>query len=429
MPLEFLINGSFLRTSLDEYLTAHGVSAETLLTVEYVRALVPPAHVASFEHDDWVAAVDVLSATAPAAQWRFDAAAVVPGQARILTGSFDGRLRVWSASADVLATSPDAAHGGHASSIKAAKLLSPTRFVSGGYGRTVRVWKYAEQAADGEGAAPTASIAPHIELHGHRATVTALAVHTPSGRILSASDDHTVGLWSSQKSGAPPAPTDSTASDGGAKRRKLATSVTVPRRGALHLLRGHAGPATGVLFAPHDATVAHSVSLDASLRTWDLTTGAGVDARALAHPLTALGALPALRLLAAGTAGRSVVLVDPRADAARAAALALRGHANAVVALAADPGSGYGLVSASHDGTCRVWDVRSRRQEEGGSVSESVYTIARESAEGKGRRVGGEGVKVFDVCWDAEVGIVSTGEDKRVQINRGSGSGTAAGNS
>ena len=427
MPLEFLINGSFLRTSLDEYLTANGISAETLLTVEYVRALVPPAHVASFEHDDWVSSIDVLSSTAPASHWRSDTAPTAPGQSRLLTGSFDGRLRVWSASSEVLATSPGAEQGGHASSIKAAKLLSPTRFVSGGYDRTVRVWKYAEQASE-EGAVPSASIAPHVELHGHRATVTALAVHAPSSRILSASDDHTVGFWSSQKSGAPAAPTDGAAGDGTAKRRKVASSVTVPRRGALHLLRGHAGPASGVLFAPHDATVAHSAGLDAGLRTWDLTTGAAVDARALPHPLTALGALPALRLLAAGTAARSVVLVDPRADAARVAALTLRGHANAVAALAGDPGSGYGLVSASHDGTCRVWDVRSRRQEEGGSVSESVYTIARESAEGKGRRVGGEGVKVFDVCWDAEVGIVSAGEDKRVQINRAGSGGMASSN-
>jgi hypothetical protein len=34
----------------------------------------------------------------------------------------------------------------------------------------------------------------------------------------------------------------------------------------------------------------------------------------------------------------------------------------------------------------------------------------------------GEGFKVFSVNWDKEVGIVSAGEDKRVQINRALGS-------
>jgi len=68
VPLEFLVNGQFLRTSLDEYLTQNGISAETTLNVEYVKALIPPLHVASYEHDDWVSAVDVLSNSARAAQ-------------------------------------------------------------------------------------------------------------------------------------------------------------------------------------------------------------------------------------------------------------------------------------------------------------------------------------------------------------------------
>ena len=101
--------------------------------------------------------------------------------------------------------------------------------------------------------------------------------------------------------------------------------------------------------------------------------------------------------------------------------MTLRGHTNAVVSLASDPESSYGFVSGSHDGTCRVWDARSSRSESEGRVGESMYCIERESVKGEGRRVGGEGVKVFGVCWDAGVGIVSAAEDKRVQINRGKG--------
>jgi ribosome biogenesis protein YTM1 len=54
-------------------------------------------------------------------------------------------------------------------------------------------------------------------------------------------------------------------------------------------------------------------------------------------------------------------------------------------------------------------------------VGEAMYVIERENREGAKRPVGGEGVKVFGVVWDKEVGIVSAGEDKRVQINRGKG--------
>jgi ribosome biogenesis protein len=105
--------------------------------------------------------------------------------------------------------------------------------------------------------------------------------------------------------------------------------------------------------------------------------------------------------------------------------MTLRGHTNKIVSLAPDPDSTWGLVSGSHDGTCRVWDLRSTRQgsrdEGGGTVGESVYVVERESRKGEKRPVGGEGTKVLGVVWDREVGIMSAGEDKRVQINRGKG--------
>ena len=50
-----------------------------------------------------------------------------------------------------------------------------------------------------------------------------------------------------------------------------------------------------------------------------------------------------------------------------------------------------------------------------------MYTIERESARNQSRKVAGESVKVFGVCWDKAVGIMSASEDKRVQINRGKG--------
>lgn len=113
------------------------------------------------------------------------------------------------------------------------------------------------------------------------------------------------------------------------------------------------------------------------------------------------------------------------AGSAKTSIMTLRGHTNKIVSLAADPDSPWGLVSASHDGTCRVWDLRSTRagtrDEGGGVVGESVYVVERESKKGEKKSVGGEGVKVFGVAWDREIGIVSGGEDKMLQINRGKG--------
>ena len=116
------------------------------------------------------------------------------------------------------------------------------------------------------------------------------------------------------------------------------------------------------------------------------------------------------------------MLIDPRDSAKTISAMTLKGHTNIVVGLVRDPESEYGLVSGSHDGTCRVWDVRSARKGKDGVVGECVFVIERETQGGQdSRRVGGEGVKVFGVCWDSKLGILSASEDKRVQINRGEG--------
>ena len=418
VPFDFLINGTFLRTTLDEYLTANGISSETTLAVEYVRATIPPLYLASFQHDDWVSSVDVLSESSPAGSWANNAGAGLFGNERILSGSYDGLLRVWNKSSEVLAVSSSIENGGHTSSIKASMFLSPSQLVSSGLDRTIRLWNYIEQPEDLK-----ASITPQLELYGHKSSVESLAVHQPSNRILSASEDHSVGFWSSKKSDAPAADASlvSSVSSRSIKRRKVAPATLTPQRGPLSVLKSHTAPVSDTIFAPNDHTVAYSSSWDHSLKTWDLPTSTCVDTRSTPHSLLSLTALSALNLLAVGTSARHITLIDPRASATTVSAMTLRGHSNAVVSLAADPGSKYGLVSSSHDGTCRLWDVRSSKYDKEARVGESIYCIERESMKGQRRTVAGEGSKVFDVCWDKHIGIVSASEDKRVQINRGEG--------
>ena len=84
VPFDFIIRGSYLRTTLDEFLAENGISSETVIDAEYAPAQKPPRYVTSFEHDDWVSAVDVLHTTQHGVN-----------QPRILSASYDGRLRVW----------------------------------------------------------------------------------------------------------------------------------------------------------------------------------------------------------------------------------------------------------------------------------------------------------------------------------------------
>jgi WD40 repeat protein len=411
-----LINGQFLRTTVDEFLTKNGINAETTLDVEYTRALVPPINVTSFEHDDWVSAVDVLSQSSPAGNWL--SGNVQGGQERILSASYDGLVRVWNTSGDVLATSEAPNNGGRITSLKTAKWLSDKKIVAAGMDNTVRVFKYDDD---------TRTITTSLELFSHRWGVEDIAVHGPSSRVLSASADSTVSLFSSNAKENPVAPSgllsNSTAASN--KRQKLLKpDRTVPARGALITMTGHSSPVSSVIFKPDDATVAYSASHDHTLKTWDLPTAQCVDTRTTGHSLLSLCAVPSRNLIATGTSARHITLIDPRVSATQISVMTLRGHKNAIVSLDTDPNSEYGLASGSHDGTVQIWDLRNVTtggQMGEGQQGESVHTIHRQGHSGPAKSHG-EGVKVFSVRWDKEVGIVSGGEDKKLQINRALGS-------
>lgn len=414
------MNGTFLRTSLDEYLTSNGISVETTLDIEYVRAIIPPVYLASFEHDAWVSSVDVLSPSSAATKQAYNAPASLPGHERIVSGSFDGLLRVWNMSSDVLAVSSGAKNP----PIKTARFISPSQIVSSGDDCTVRIWNYSEGNDARLGA-----LSPELELFGHKRSIAHLTVNHSLNRILSASEDCLIGLWSTGKGDAPAAPAIlSSATVPSTKRRKTSNANRVPQRGPLSMMKGHADCVSATMFAPHDATVAYSTSWDHTLKTWDITTSSVVDTRRTSASLFSIASMSALNLVATGSSEKYIALIDPRASATTIAAMTLRGHTNSVVSLAPDPRSSYGLVSGSHDGTCRVWDIRSASSEKEGRVGKSVYTITRESAKGSKSRDGGEGTKVFDVAWDADVGIVSASEDKRVQLNQGKGMVNGASN-
>ena len=412
VPLDFLANGTFLRTSIEEYLTANGLSSESTLTLQYVRSLLPPVYEASFEHDDWIGGVDVLSATSAAGLLAGD----VEVRERVVSASYDGLVRVWNPSGEAIAVSK----GGHTQRINAVRWVSHKQLASAGLDRKVVVWDYTE-SEDGFSGALKSS----MELWGHGKDINSLDANGSTRRILTASSDGQVGLWSSSKRTAPQADPESLPSAHSTKKTKLSSSATTAQRGPLALMPMHDEPVTAAIFHPDDSTVAYSASKDHTVKTIDLTTQREVSRLTTMHPLLCLTALPGTSLIAAGSSARHITLLDPRESADKTSAMTLRGHVNMVVSLAPSPENDYSLVSGSHDSTCRVWDLRSTRlatfEEGSGSVSEPVYTIGREWLKNKKLPSAGDGAKVLSVVWDKTWGIVSAGEDKKVQINRGRG--------
>lgn len=414
VPLDFLINGTFLKTSVEDYLSANGLSTETTVTLQYVRSLIPPVFEASFEHEDWVGDIDVLSATSPAG------APHGTTSERIASASYDGLVRIWNQSGQTVAVSAPGRGGGHTMRLEAVRWVSPKQIASAGMDRKVVVWDYTESDDGFSG-----SLKPNMELWGHEKAINTLAVNGASGRILTASADGRVGLWSSSKRTAPQADPESLPNFRSTKKVKVSNAANTAQRGPLAMIPAHDDVVTAAIFHPNDSTVAYTASKDHTVRTIDLTTQKEVSRLTTMHPLLCAAALPHNSLVAAGSSARHITLLDPRESATRTAAMTLRGHVNMVVSISPSPENDYSLVSGSYDSTCRVWDLRSVRpgtsDEGGGSISEPVYTIGREWLKGKKLPPAGDGAKVLSVVWDKSWGIVSGGEDKKVQVNRGRG--------
>lgn len=369
VPFDILINGNLLSGSLDDYLTAHGLSNEVLLTLEYKKARLPPTLRASYATDDWVLAVSISP----------DAS----GALEIMSGSYDGVVRVWNASGEV-----EGQFAGHLAPIQAVAWGAENRAVLAGNDRTLRLWRVKRGGAT--------QAATEAILEGHQRAVNSLAVRDT--KILSGGADGAVCLWLTRvlEMEAVTAQHDAMRSNlsltAAQKRRKLALGdASIKRRMPLQKLEAHKQPVEAVLF-DQDSTVAYSVSQDHSIKTWDLETLRAVSSASTGFSLLSAVSLPEAHLLACGSLARHILLHDPRAGGA-SVVRQLVGHTGFVVLLAKEPGLEYGLVSGSHDGTVRVWDIRGEK---------SVYSMKQDG-------------KVLAVDWGKE-GIVCGGEDKKVTI-------------
>lgn len=410
IPLDFIANGTFLSTSISEHLAAEGLSHETTITLEYARSLVPPVYEASFEHDDWVSAVDVLSPSAPVA-------AGADANERVASASYDGLVRVWDRSGNLMAVSPPSVASQYRKRLDTMKWLSPKQLVSAGLEERITVWDYAETDDGSAG-----SLKPRLELWGHDKRVHSLAVDASTGRMLSSSEDGCLGLWSWSKQKAPPADPECFPFTHFSKKGQIAAPKSAQRGPLVMIKLNDDSPISAVTFHHKDPTVAYWTSGDGTVRTVDLATAKEVSRLATQHQFNCLAALPNSLVAAAGRLD-NIVLLDPRESTATTTAMTLKGHVNWVSSLCPSPENDYSLVSGSWDSTCRVWDLRRVDSDpstgSGRRAIKPAYTIKRQWLEGKKLPEAGDGAKVLSVVWDKSWGIVSGGEDKKVQVNRG----------
>ena len=272
-------------------------------------------------------------------------AAFSPDGARIVTASWDDTARLWSAATGTLLHTLE----GHAADISHAA-FSPdgARIVTASW--DARLWS-----------AETGALLHTLE--GHTEGVSHAAFSPDGARIVTASWDGTARLWSaetgtllhalvghtegvSHAAFSPDGARIVTASWDGTARLWSAETGTL-----LHALVGHTIAVSGAVFSPDGARIV-TTSLNGSTRLWSVETGA------LLHTLVGHTAGRANAAFSPDGARIVTASRDARLWSAETGALlhTLVGHTGGVSHAAFSP-DGARIVTASRDGTARLWSV------------------------------------------------------------------------
>lgn len=160
-------------------------------------------------------------------------------------------------------------------------------------------------------------------IEGHNGWVLDLAISEQNEHVISASEDHSIRVWS--------------------------------RTGAhLHDLDGHSDEVTSVLFChPHGQIL--SGSLDKNIRVWDMTTGACLQTQTVQAEVQALACSVDGHLVAAGCHDACIHIWDT--SKLDSDPTTLRGHRHTVNSVQFLRDCSH-LVSGSDDGGCKLWDIR-----------------------------------------------------------------------
>ncbi|KAJ1820174.1 ribosome biogenesis protein ytm1, partial [Coemansia sp. RSA 2598] len=381
VPFDFLAEGQFLRTSIAEYLKQNGQSAENILTLEYVESMLPPTEIASYSHDDWISSVAAASSDA------------------FVVGSYDGVVRLWNTQSECVAELR-----GHDLAVKSVAAASPqgkskVEFISASQDCTAVAWgtKRGQQKA-------------LYAARGHTGSIDAVAINPSNTHFVTASADSTIRFWSL----APPKQSedemldDAAAAGPSSKKRKGANAQTMTKA-AVGTLTGHVGAATSVCFNKDQESQVFSGGWDHSLRAWDVATGVNLSTHLCDKVVLDADYSSHSRLVATGHADRSVRLWDPRAEEGAVVKLRLASHRGFVTSVAWAPDSAYMLASASHDGTIKVWDIRSRPP---------LYTVYPSDAKDKGK-------KLLALDWHKSL-LLAGGESGSLRIHSFNGQEEAA---
>ncbi|KAK1383537.1 Ribosome biogenesis protein WDR12-like [Heracleum sosnowskyi] len=330
---DFLIQGELVRMALGQFLLAKGITAEKVLEIEYIKAVIPRKEEEPSLHDDWVSAVDGSN----------------PGF--ILTGCYDGLGRVWKSAGTCTHILE-----GHNDAITSVSIVNPKgvessndmHVATASKDKTIKLWKFdAEDTLD-----HPMNIRSFRTLRGHNASVQTIAGQASGDMLCSGSWDCRIKLWQTKAS-------ESGGDSVSIKKRKTGgeNEESQSEGEAVSTFVGHTQCVSSVVWPEYDTI--YSASWDHSIRRWDVEAGKdtlNIFCGKVINSIDVGGEGSAL--IAAGGSDPILRIWDPRKPGTLAPVFQFSSHSSWISTCKWHDKSWFHLLSASYDGKLMLWDLR-----------------------------------------------------------------------